>query len=103
MLTVQEQDRQLRDASMLEAALTWLVCGILWLCLLLVQRFGVWGLETSAAPLSVALGICQHSCPLFQAVFGIFSVVGFSRSRSGLSQTWVTGSQLRVARPPLSR
>lgn len=45
------------------------------------------------------LGICQHSCPLFQAVFGIFSVVGFSRSCSGLSQTWVTGSQLRVARP----
>lgn len=32
-------------------------------------------------------GICQHSCPLFQAAFGIFSVVGFSRSRSGLSHT----------------
>ena len=34
-----------------------------------------------------ALGICQHSCPLFQAAFGIFSVVGFSLSRSGLSHT----------------
>ena len=33
------------------------------------------------------IGICQHSCPLFQAAFGIFSVVGFSRSRSGLSHT----------------
>lgn len=35
----------------------------------------------------VQIGICQHSCPLFQAAFGIFSVVGFSRSRSGLSHT----------------
>ncbi len=32
-------------------------------------------------------GICQHSCPLFQAAFGIFSIVGFFLSRSGLSHT----------------
>ena len=75
MLTVQEQDRQLRDASMREAALTWLACGILWVCLLLVQRFGIWGLETSVAPLSGALAWITMLAVLavFFAIYVIWS------------------------------
>lgn len=35
----------------------------------------------------VLAGICQHSCPFFQAAFGAFSLVGLSLSGSGLSHT----------------
>lgn len=75
MLTVQEQDRQLLDASMREAALTWLACGILWLCLLFVHHFGIWGMETSAAPLSIALAWITMLAVLaiFFAIYVIWS------------------------------
>lgn len=75
MLTVQEQDRQLLHASMREAALTWLVCGILWLCLLFVHQFGIWGIEASAAPLGVALAWITMLAVLavFFAIYVIWS------------------------------
>jgi recombinational DNA repair ATPase RecF len=52
-----------------------------------IEGYAGRGGKTQWAKADFAHGICQHSCPLFQAAFGIFSIVGFFLSRSGLSHT----------------
>lgn len=75
MLTVQERDRQLRFASMREAWITCAAWGVLGLCLLLAQRYGIWGLEVSAAPVSVAMAWITMLAVLaiFFAIYVIWS------------------------------
>ena len=98
MLTVQEQDRQLRDASMREAALTWLACGILWLCLLLAQRYGILGLETSAAPLSVALAWITMLAVL-AVFFAIYVILSPAHDRLIHPPRWIQWLGLRNTVP----
>ena len=75
MLTVQEQDRQLRHASMCEARDACAAWGLLGFCLLLVHHCGLWGIEVSAAPVSVALASITMLAVLtiFFAIYVIWS------------------------------